>query len=373
MGAKTKRGPGLEFIEPGLYRVIVRIRANGKIVEKREIVAGTKEQAKDRRQQIKREIRGDKSACSLTSKGMSIFSDLLEIYKSKKTGLSAAHLSKIAFVERKIGSFPIQGFADRFEGYLNFYRQSPITFERSYGKVVLNKKPGPSAINRIVEIVRAAFNVCIELGYLNENPIAKARFPKLKEKPRDRYLTFNERQRLLNVVEQHAPHIYPLLRYALLVPSRISELLGLHRENFDMITNTLYIPDSKAGIPIYKPIPAEMLEYFRHGIPNGCPWLFYRQDESGEYRQLKTIQRTFRTCLRMAKIVDFKFHDTRHIAATDLYSAGNSERAIMDIAGWKTPMLSTYRHKDSLQSAMRIHFCKPQCEDAVKTREAAGM
>ena len=190
---------------------------------------------------------------------------------------------------------------------------------------------------------------------MSENPISKTRFPKLKEKARDRYLTEDERMRLFNVARQHAPYIVPILQYAMLVPCRLSELVNLRRENYDTFTNTLFIPDSKAGIPIHKQIPEEMKEYFR-SIPTGCPWIFYRKDENRQYHQLKVFRRTFRTCLRKAEIHNFKFHDTRHISASDLYAAGNSERAIMDIAGWKTPMLTTYRHKDSLQSAIGIHF-----------------
>ena len=55
---------------------------------------------------------------------------------------------------------------------------------------------------------------------------------------------------------------------------------------------------------------------------------------------------------------NIRVHDLRHVAASDLYAAGISEREIMDIAGWKTTMLSTYRHLDSLKSAQRIndHF-----------------
>jgi len=52
--------------------------------------------------------------------------------------------------------------------------------------------------------------------------------------------------------------------------------------------------------------------------------------------------------------VNARIHDLRHISATDLYEAGIPERVIMDCAGWKTPMLSQYRHKDSLKSAKAI-------------------
>ncbi|MDD5673273.1 MAG: tyrosine-type recombinase/integrase [Chitinivibrionales bacterium] len=366
-----KKESGIVLLEPGKYRVSVRIRISGKIIERRETVNGSREQARDRRQQLKREIREGKPVSSLTAEGISTFNDVLSAYRERKPNLSVSHARKIEFIRREIGSYPVQNFAERLEKYLTLLRQSPIIIERPYGKVVLEKRRGPSSINRIVEIVRAAFNVCVSLDYLPVNPISKVRFPRLKEKPRDRYLTEDERQRLLNVVSEHAPYLFPMLQYALLVPSRVSELINLTRENYNMLTNTLYVPDSKAGIPIYKPIPQKMAGYFRN-IPSDCPWIFYRQDESGNYHQLKYFRTTFKTCLRKAKIVNFRFHDTRHIAATDLYALGNPERMIMDIAGWKTPMLSTYRHKNSLQSAMKIKFYESRCEDTVKTSAAMG-
>jgi integrase len=93
-----------------------------------------------------------------------------------------------------------------------------------------------------------------------------------------------------------------------------------------------------------------MLQYFR-SIPADCPFLFYRQDVEGEYHSLGDFRKAWHYCLKLAELTDVRFHDTRHCSATDLYANGNPERVIMDIAGWKTPMLTTYRHKNSLKSA----------------------
>jgi integrase len=74
-------------------------------------------------------------------------------------------------------------------------------------------------------------------------------------------------------------------------------------------------------------------------------------------------------CLGLAELKDVRFHDSRHCAATDLYANGNPERVIMDIAGWKTPMLSTYRHKNSLKSAQIIKFSSEQVKSDVVPAE----
>jgi integrase len=98
-----------------------------------------------------------------------------------------------------------------------------------------------------------------------------------------------------------------------------------------------------------------MLHYFR-SIPVDCPFLFYRQDKNKTYHSFGDFRKAWHYCLGLAELKDVRFHDSRHCAATDLYDNGNAERVIMDIAGWKTPMLSTYRHKDSLKSAQIIKF-----------------
>jgi integrase len=151
-----------------------------------------------------------------------------------------------------------------------------------------------------------------------------------------------------------------------------SELTQLTRDAYNAFTNTVYIPDSKAGIPIHKPVPEEMKDYFLHGIPAGCPWLFWRQDKDGQYKPLGDFKKSFKTCVKAAGLVDVRVHDLRHVAASDLCAMGNSERAIMDIAGWKTPMLSTYWHKDSLRSAKTILF-RGRCEDKCEDQKAAAL
>jgi len=89
----------------------------------------------------------------------------------------------------------------------------------------------------------------------------------------------------------------------------------------------------------------QLLTNSRRTSYNDCPWLFYWVDEQGKYRQLITIRRSWQSCLKKAGLSDLRIHDLRHISATDLYEAGNPEREIMDIAGWRSPMLSHYRHE----------------------------
>ena len=95
-------------------------------------------------------------------------------------------------------------------------------------------------------------------------------------------------------------------------------------------------------------------------------------DESeGKYRPLTHLRYSWDYCRKKAGVPNIRIHDLRHIAATDLYEAGNAERAIMDIAGWKTTMLSTYRNKNSLRSAQKMVF-SPQVTTTVTNRYIAA-
>jgi len=57
----------------------------------------------------------------------------------------------------------------------------------------IGKIRSAASINRLLEIVKAAFNYGVKLDIIAKNPITSARFPKSEEKARDRYLTNDER------------------------------------------------------------------------------------------------------------------------------------------------------------------------------------
>src|SRR5690606_19756306 len=97
-----------------------------------------------------------------------------------------------------------------------------------------------------------------------------------------------------------------------------------------------------------KPIPPNMTAYFR-SLPSDCPWLFYRQ-EMGLYHGLGCFNKAWYKCLRIAGIGNFRFHDTRHNAATALLDNGTPEQVVLTVAGWKTNMLKTYYHRDGKKS-----------------------
>ena len=174
----------------------------------------------------------------------------------------------------------------------------------------------------------------------------------MPEKPRDRTLNQEERERLLSTIKANYPNYYPFFYFMIIVPCRTSELVNAKREYYDPVYNVINIPDSKARIPITKPIPPEMIGYFK-SLPTDVPYLFYRK-KGNTYYPLNNYRHAWERSLKLCNLSNLRVHDLRHISSTDMYNMGVPERTIMSSAGWKTPMLSTYRHKDGMRDAQAI-------------------
>jgi len=333
---------------PNHWQIMVSVRVPGKIepVRKQEQFRGTKTEAECRQADLKRMLKEGGSLAYTPY--IRTFGEAVEMYIAKISAegrCSREWRRKILSIADQYGHLPIEAVPDYFAAW----RRNRALMPHRGGP------PSASSMNRPLEIIRAVYNYLVALECIQRNPMTKVKFPKYKEKPRDRYLTQEERLRLMNAIRVCKPEMLPLIQYMMLVPCRIGELSEARREQYSPITNTIYIPDSKARIPIHKPVPEEMTEYFR-SIPLDCPWLFYWKDWRGNYRPFLNLKGPWQKSLDMAGITDLRIHDLRHISATDLYQAGNSERTIQGVAGWKTAMLSNYYHKDSLRDALSIVF-----------------
>lgn len=233
-----------------------------------------------------------------------------------------------------------------------------VALERYYAllKVTRSRKTGErltvAALNRARTLISAALNQAVAVGKLERNPLHAGLWPKGKEIPRDRFLAPAEVARLLNVLEAEAPHLLPLTRFALAVPCRKSELVRMTRDDLDLFHNAIRVHNgtTKNEEGAWKPIPPELVPYFR-SLPADCRYLFHRNGAP-----LGDFKKAWARALKLAGIRNFHFHDTRHIAATNMVDAGTPERVVMDVAGWKTNMLSTYYSSSSKKALALVKF-----------------
>ncbi len=340
MGLNIKRaGTNQWFLD-------VRVKKQGHQERKRESFSGTKQAAEERYLQIRKELR-DGPQVAAVQVGTT-FAHAMAYYREKRFTFSPQDKSRYDLLVRELGPVSIPDFANRFDTFLAIYRKYPI---KKTGKA-----PKSATVNRLVEMARAAFNLAMEAEWIEKNPVTKRRFPKAKEVARDRVLTPEEESRLLLIVDQEAPHIAPLIRFALAVPCRKSEMVNMRREELDLFNNAIRVRNgtTKNDDGTWKPIPPDQVQYFRT-LPVDCPYLFYRV-EAGLYYPLGDFRKAWKRCLSLAGISDFRLHDTRHASATRLVDNGTPEQVVNEIAGWKTNMLRTYYHRAGKKSLSLVRF-----------------
>ncbi len=329
------------------YKIIVRVQKNGVRKKSELIFGGTKKQAEKKAIDMVYQL-----TCSMDVEeekktgGFQLFDECVDFYISQKNP-KRGDITYIKRLKNELGNSKLN--------------EIPVAFERFMGILARSKtnRGNPYTAgtkNRYIAWLSAIINFCVDNDKIKESPFTKPT-KKMREIPRDRSLSKDEMKRLLDVLREYRPYLEPFVMFLLQIPCRKSELLNARREHVNLNvgdSGILRIPSgtTKNSAGINKPIPPNMVEYFK-SIPDDCPWAFYRE-KKGKYYQLKSIDDAWRFCREKAGLGDIRIHDTRHLSATELINRGIPERIVMECAGWKTNMLSTYYHRKGVDSVNAI-------------------
>lgn len=324
----------------------VRLWSKSKEYRHRETFTGGQKAAKSREYEIRKELK-TKSEVQSSSFKVRTFGEALRFYRERKE--LGRSLSLIKRLESDLGNIEISDLSERFD----FWIQE------------IKKQYSICTVNRYLSWSKAALNLAMRHGYLQSNPLL--RFKRLKEIPRDRLLTEEEKQRLLSVVQDNAVHILPIVKYSMLVPCRSGELKSMRREWYDMINNAIIIPAeyTKAKKPVIKPVPEELKEYMRT-IPIESDWIFYRK-ENGKYYSIGDFKKAWKRCLRLAGITNYRFHDARRGSYTALILAGNHPHIVQKISGHSTDMSKVYLNISNMQAVKAVKFAPLEGETGHST------
>lgn len=338
---------GIKPLGGGKWQIIAKVRVNGAPVAKQTTISGTKEEAKELLERLKKEIRSGGSR-QIRSLKLSIFSDVLNVYiDSNKEPFCRSYSAQIEKLREETGNYPLHDFVSRFDGFLKS--------EKGYSAAWYNRR---------VAITRAAFKSCLLLGMIDNNPITAILFPKLKEIPRDESLTQEQsRDVILKAAKnRRTRHIARYLQYILQVPSRKTELVNVVVADIDLFNMVIRIRNgetkSKAGT--WKPIPPDMKKWFVTRVKNArsiSEPIFYRE-ECGDRLPLGDFKNAWNTVRVACGIPEFRIHDTRHVSATELIDNGTPEQVVMQVAGWKTNMLKTYYNRNPKKAMELVQFSK---------------
>ena len=243
------------------------------------------------------------------------------------------------------------GYGD-IETYRNQLRQKPITAKRNGTEIIVKGLRKDASVNREMACLHHLFRKAVEWKMMEKSPFADGASLKLKENnKRMRFLNEDEIQRLLSTC---APHLKPIVETALLTGMRRGEILSL---KWDQIrSGFIYLEKTKTNEARQIPV-SEALEAVFKDI---------RRKEGLRYEHVFTYQgrriednfsNSFRTALKRAGLVDFRFHDLRHTFASQLILNGGGLKDVQELLGHKSlTMTLRYAHltQESKKKAVNL-------------------
>lgn len=215
--------------------------------------------------------------------------------------------------------------------------------------------PCLQTINNDHIVLKHCLNLAIRRGLIVTNPASAVPLPD-PHNERDRVLSQAEWERLYEVAK---PHLKPILLLAYQLGQRFSEIVNLTWDRVDLQRGfiTLRAVDTKTKkprrVPLTPAVKAMLQDLAKVRRLTTAHVFLY------EGKPVKGIKRTFKTALKDAGIQDFRFHDLRHCASTNLRRAGVDTATAMRIVGHKSEKMwkryNAMEESDLLNAASKLH------------------
>ena len=209
------------------------------------------------------------------------------------------------------------------------------------------KKPmSPARVNRYMAALSTALNTSIrEWEWMEDNPMRK--ISKLKEpRGRVRYLSDEERERLLDACKYSAnTNLYLVVVLALSTGARQQEIWDLRWSNVNLIKGLITFSETKndefRSVPLKGHPLKLLLEHSRIRRDDSDIVFPSKKNPAVSY----DFRNPWKKALLVAEVEDFRWHDLRHSCASYLAMNGVQMRTIAEILGHKTlSMVQRYTH-----------------------------
>lgn len=243
------------------------------------------------------------------------FRSLCDLYMNQYTGSDPSTTGRLNFWCEFFGDMPVNNIDE---------------FLVDDGLHVLSRRGlTGSTINRYKSTLSAAFIFFIQhpkykkLGYLN--PVRKESVSRFKENPqKDRFLSMDEQKSLLKACRGvRWTKLYLLVLLALTTGARKGELLSLRwcDINFKERVALLNGNNTKNSKPRYLPLTKPIIEELMNHRDVGDHLIF--NNSASHYRPFDH-RKSWKRALNLASIVNCRFHDLRHTAASNLVRNGRT-------------------------------------------------
>ncbi|MCF6251229.1 MAG: tyrosine-type recombinase/integrase [Methylococcaceae bacterium] len=222
-----------------------------------------------------------------------------------------------------------------------------ITLELIREKLKPKKSLAPATYNKHLVVISSILNFAtlqqededITEHYIDENPCKRVRRLVVNNK-RVRYLSDDEKTRLLKEVKIIGGKLFLAMIMALTTGMRKSELMNLRWSDIDFDRGLAMLEKTKNGSRRHTPIPDIVMEKLIEvrEVGNG---LVFPAPHNGDIPVSYTRQ--WKAVLKNANITDFRWHDMRHDTASTLARDGKTLKEIAEILGHKS-LASTDRY-----------------------------
>ena len=228
--------------------------------------------------------------------------------------------------------------------------------------------PAPATVLRYIMTLSAVYTVARqEWGLCEKSPVDNVKRPKVKNN-RTRYLTDEERETLLDACRISTnPDLYTVVILAVSTGMRKGEIMGMRwqdihtskQQNFTRI----HLKDTKTDEDRFVLLTSQALKLLEE-----------RRAKVREDTKLKVIsglifpssinvenpvdlRKPWAAALAHSRLVDFRFHDLRHTAASYLAMDGTSLFAISKVLG----------HKSTRMTERYAHLTNSHLDDAIRS------
>ncbi|HXY53023.1 MAG TPA: site-specific integrase [Terriglobales bacterium] len=209
------------------------------------------------------------------------------------------------------------------------------------------------SIQKELHVLKHLLRLAVEWEIIPFSPALAVKSPRVPA-GRVRYLQPTE----LRALVTEAPEwLRPIITIAVSTGMRRSEMLGLRWLDVDLLSGRVLLPQTKNGDARVVYLNQSALSAF-YSIYPAREWL--PTDRVFQHVSPEQVSVAFARLCRSLKILDFRFHDLRHTAASWLRMQGADIHTVAQLLG----------HKDLRMAARYQHLSPTSLADAVSRLDA---
>lgn len=213
-------------------------------------------------------------------------------------------------------------------------------------KTIKSPKRSNATVKRYLAALSHAFTIAIEeWGWLEQNPVQHVRKPK-EPKGRVRFLSADEMKRLMDACRNsNNKLLLPIVVLAISSGPRLGNILNLKWQDVDIFQERIILEitknDETQSLPLVSLAKSLLTDLEKNKI-EGVDLVFPAEKDP---TKPVSIRKAWEAAVKEAELINFRFHDLRHTAASFLAMNGASLLEIAAILGHKTlEMVKRYAH-----------------------------